>query len=226
MINSLYLRLNLTAILVLVIFLTATGVVLDNAFLESARSSLRERMLGQIYQLLTASVVDEMGQLIIPLPTHLPYPQLALPDSGLYAFVGSNGSDKLLWRSPSLLNRRTPSPFTLQVGEKHWADVQMEDGKDYYLLGYGYQRTLKTGIYSFNFYLMTELAPLHKQVSLYRRRLWGGLASAAILLLATQILVLRWGLSPLKSRPGAQRYRGRRSQPDQWPFSHRNQEID
>ena len=155
-------------------------------------------MLGQIYQLLTASVVDETGQLIMPLPTQLPYPQLALPDSGLYAFVGSNSSDNMLWRSPSLHNRQTPMPFTLQVGEKRWGDVQMEDGKDYCLLGFGFQRSLKTGIYTFNFYLMTELAPLHKQISLYRRRLWGGLASAGILLLVTQILVLRWGLGPLR----------------------------
>lgn len=198
MINSLYLRLNLSAIPVLVIFLTVTGAVLDNAFLESARLSLRERMSGQIYQLLSTSVVEEGGQLIMPLPTYLPYPQLALPDSGLYAFVGSNGGNELLWRSPSLLNRKTPMPFKLQVSEKKWSTVRMEDGKDYYLLGYGFQRSLKTGIYSFNFFLMTELAPLQKQVSLYRRRLWGGLAGTAILLLATQIWVLRWGLSPLR----------------------------
>jgi two-component system sensor histidine kinase PhoQ len=197
-IDSLYLRLNLTAIPVLVIFLTVTGAVLDNAFVESARLSLRERMLGEVYQLLSASAIDETGQLIMPLPTRLPYPQLALPGSGLYAFVGSNSSAKLYWRSPSLHNRQTPAPFALKVGEKHWADVQMEDGKDYYLLGFGYQRTLKTGIFSFNFYLMTELAPLHNQVSLYRRRLWGGLATVAILLFATQIWVLRWGLSPLR----------------------------
>lgn len=198
MINSLYFRLNLTAILVLIIFLSATGVVLDNAFLESSRLSLRERMLGQVYQLLSASMVSETGQLIMPLPIHLPYPQLALPDSGLYAFVGSNGNSQLLWRSPSLRNRRTPPPFTLQVGEKHWSDVHMEDGKDYYLLGFGFQRTLKTGIHSFNFYLMAELAPLHRQVQLYRQQLWGGLASAAIILLATQIWLLHWGLKPLR----------------------------
>ena len=45
---------------------------------------------------------------------------------------------------------------------------------------------------------MTELAPLDKQVYLYRRKLWGGLATAAILLMVTQILLLRWGLNPLR----------------------------
>jgi len=183
---------------VFVIFLAATGAVLDNAFLESARLSLRERMSGEVYQLLSASQIDEAGQLVMPLPTHLPNPRLALPSSGLYAFVGSNGSDKPIWRSPSLLNRQLPGLFNLHVGEKQWLDITLEDGEDYCLLGFGFQRTLKSGIYSFNFYLLSELVPLHKQVTLYRQRLWGGLAIAAILLLATQLWVLYWGLKPLR----------------------------
>ena len=183
----------------LVIFLTVLGVVIDNAFSESARLALKERMLGQIYQLLTISELDENNQLIMPLPTDLPYPQLALPDSGLYAFAAMNGSDRLLWRSQSLNNRQTPRPFALKVGEKKWSEIKMEDGNHYYLLGFGFQRTLKTGIYSYNFYLMTEMLPLYNQIDQYRHRLWGGLASALIVLLATQILVLRWGLKPLRN---------------------------
>lgn len=198
MINSLYLRLNLTVILVLVLFLTATGAVLDSAFAASARSSLRERLLGQMYQLLTASDVGDAGRLIMPLPTHLPYPQLALPNSGLYALVGRNGADEPLWRSPSLINLHPPLPVALQIGEKRWQDLHLEDGNDYLLLGLGFQRTVKTGVYAFNFYLMTELAPLHQAIQSYRQRLWGGLAGAAVVLLATQLWVLRWGLSPLR----------------------------
>ncbi len=175
------------------------GVVIDNAFSESARLSMREKMLGQVYQLLTSSDLDEKGRLIMPLPTNLPFPQLALTDSGLYAFVARNGSDLLLWRSPSLHNRQAPKPFALKVGEKRWETVKMEDGNDYSLLGFGFQRTLKSGIYSYNFYLMVELTPLYQQISLYRHRLWGGLASALVLLLVTQILVLRWGLKPLRN---------------------------
>lgn len=198
MINSLYLRLNLTVLLVLVVFLTATGAVLDNAFLESARASLRERMMGQLYQLLATSAVDDKGSLVMPLPTHLPYPQLALPDSGMYAFVANNGGNKPLWLSPSLNKRKAPAPFPLQVGEKRWLEIQSEDRKPYYLLGFGYQRTLKSGIYPFNFYLMTDLTPLREQVSAYRQRLWAGLAGVAILLLATQTWLLHWGLRPLR----------------------------
>jgi two-component system sensor histidine kinase PhoQ len=174
------------------------GAVIDNAYVESARLALRERMLSQVYQLLTTSSLDEDGHLIMPISTGLPFPQLALPDSGLYAFVGTNGKDQLLWRSPSLNNRPLPKPFDLKVGEKQWAELTLEDGEQYYLLGFGFQHTLTSGIYSYNFYLMTELAPLHEQISAYRQRLWGGLLGGLCVLLITQIAVLRWGLKPLR----------------------------
>jgi two-component system sensor histidine kinase PhoQ len=186
--------------LVLTIFLVATGSVLDNAFLESARLSLRERMLGQMYQLLSASEIDKAtGKLTMPLPMNLPYSQLALPDSGIFAFITRNDEPQPLWRSPSLNDKNTPSAFVLQAGEKRWHEIKMADGKDYYLLGFGFQRTVTPGIYSYNFHLAHELAPWHEQIYLYRCRLWGGLAASAILLFATQILVLRWGLAPLRN---------------------------
>ncbi|NOU42876.1 MAG: two-component sensor histidine kinase [Methyloglobulus sp.] len=184
--------------MVLIIFLTATGMVLDNAFWKSTEMSLRERMLEQIYQLLAVSDIDTHGKLTMPLPLNLPYPQLALPNSGSYAFIGRNDNNSLLWRSPSLYGRPIPQTFTLQVGEKRWTQVQMDDGKDYYLLGFGFQRTVKSGVYSYNFYLMNELAPLHKQIYLYRYQLWGGLVGVGVLLLITQVLLLRWGLAPLR----------------------------
>jgi len=138
----------------MLLFLTTTGAVLDTAFADSARLALRERALEQTYQLLNASAINASGRLFIPLPINLPDPQLALPNSGLYAFViGSDGNDnnKLLWRSPSLLKHPIPKAFALKVGEKNWQDVTLEDGNDYYLFGLGFQRTLKSGVYAFNF---------------------------------------------------------------------------
>ncbi|MGI9212380.1 MAG: hypothetical protein ACR2HF_07880, partial [Methylococcaceae bacterium] len=94
MTRSLYLRLSLAAIGVLATFLVATGAVLDNAFVASLKLSMKERMLGQIYLLLAVSGIDDNGQPNMPLPTNLPEPQLALPDSGLYAYIGVNGRNQ------------------------------------------------------------------------------------------------------------------------------------
>jgi two-component system, OmpR family, sensor histidine kinase PhoQ len=174
------------------------GAVIDNAYVESTRQTVRERMIGQIYLVLAVSELDEAGRLIMPMSNKLPIPQLVLPDSGLYAFVGNNGSDTIEWRSPSLANRHIPKPFALKVGEKHWEELTMADGESYYLLGFGFQRTLNSGTYPYNFYLLTELAPINTQITRYRQHLWGGLLGALILLLITQVLVLRWGLKPLR----------------------------
>lgn len=182
----------------MVLFLSVTGGVLDGAFRKSLRAAMRERMQAQIYQLLSTSEIDKNGNLIMPLPTRLPDPQLALPDSGLYAFVGTNGGAAVLWRSPSLGTRRIPQTFDLQVGEHRWLNISLEDGKDYFLLGFGFQRAQPSGLYPLNFYLLSEQAPVQKQIASYRRRLWGGLAGATLLLLATQTWVLRWSLKPLR----------------------------
>lgn len=155
-------------------------------------------MLGQVYQLLSVAELDENGGLVMPLPTELPYPQLALPDSGLYAYVVKSASGEFLWRSQSLGHRPVPKPFPLTVGEKRGVELTMADGNAYYFLGFGFQRTLKTGVYSYNFFLMSEMQPVYDQIVQYRRRLWAGLGGALILLLLTQILVLRWGLKPLR----------------------------
>ncbi|MDO9105556.1 MAG: ATP-binding protein [Methylovulum sp.] len=202
MINSLYLRLSLTAILVISVFLAATATVLDNAYLEGSKLALRERMLGIVYQLLTASQVDENGHLIMPLPTDLPSPQLALPDSGWYAFVSRNPEDSPIWRSPSLRTLPTPTPFPVKVGEKHWQELKLDDEKAYYLLGFGFQRTVKTGVFPFNFYLLTELAPIENDLHAFRQRLWSGLAGAAVLLFTVQVWLMRWGLKPLREVGG------------------------
>lgn len=198
MTRSLYLRLSLAAIGVLASFLVATGVVLDNAFVASLKLSLKERMLGQIYLLLTVSAIDDNGQPNMPLPTYLPEPQLALPDSGLYAYIGINGNNQALWISPSLHKKPPPPLFSLQAGEQQWHELGMPDGKAYGLLGLGHQRVTRKGVHSLNFYLMSELTPLHEQILLYRQRLWAGLGVIGLLLLVTQLLLLSWALKPFR----------------------------
>ena len=197
--NSLYLRLNITAILVLIVFLTAIGIVLDRAFLESNQLTLKEHVLGQVYQLINLSELTEQGQLIMPLPIYLPDTDLALTNSGVSAFVRhGNNPQHVLWTSPSLNLKNLPNFSPLQIGEKRWLKLELNDKHAYYVLGLGYQRTVKSGVYQLDFYWLTELTPFYQQISNYRKKLWSGLLGAAILLILTQISLLHWGLRPLR----------------------------
>lgn len=202
MTQSLYLRLNLAAILVLVCFLTGIGVVLDNAHAKNLKLSLRETTLSQLYNLAGSANIDGEGRLIMPLPLHLPEPELALPGSGLYAFV--TGKDfvnvnSAVWRSPSFGNRPLPKVSHLTTGQKDWREINLPGCDPCALIGIGYQRMVKSGVAVFNFYLLADLAPVNRQIQSYRHRLWGGLLATALLLLLVQIAVSRWALNPLKA---------------------------
>jgi two-component system sensor histidine kinase PhoQ len=195
--GSLHLRLGFTSLLVLAIFIAATGMVLEGAFNRSARSVMRERMLGQLYLLMAAAEVDEGGRLGMPPSADLPDPQFALFGSGLYAFI-TNRQNNVVWQSPSFMAMHPPAPLILRAGGRRLDEVRLEDGKDYFIYGFGIEWTTGSGLEPFTFHVISSLAPLHKEVQLYRQSLWGWLGVMAMLLLITQTLVLRWGLRPLR----------------------------
>jgi two-component system sensor histidine kinase PhoQ len=198
--RSLQFRLGLATFLVVLLFVFGSAAVLDSAFRTSGRLALRERMMGELYLLLAAATVDPSGKLEMPNPADLPEPRLAIGDSGLYAFVASG--DRILWRSPSWLGRPLPQPMAVAAGSREWRELKLEDGRDYAMMGYGLEKTSAAGSRSFSFFLLTELAPFHREIASYRSRLWLGLGVVAILLVASQAAALRWSLRPLRRIAG------------------------
>src|SRR6056297_2807657 len=96
---SLRLRLLLAAALVLLLFLSGTGAILDRAFRTSIEQSAREQLRLRALALLgTADVVD--GRLT--LPAMQAEPRLNQPGSGLYAGV-IDGEGREVWFSRSLV---------------------------------------------------------------------------------------------------------------------------
>ena len=74
--------------LVLSVFLILTGLTLDRAFEESARTAIQERLRGQLYLLIGETNVSETGEVSLPAQSTLA--RLNQPDSGLYASVHRN----------------------------------------------------------------------------------------------------------------------------------------
>lgn len=198
--RSLQFRLGLASLLVLLLFVFSSAAVLDNAFGRSTRLALRERMTGQLYLLLSAATIDRSGNLAMPAPADLPEAGLALADSGLYALVTDR--DRVVWRSPSWLDRPLPLRFPVATGDRDWRELTLEDGRDYAMLGYGFDKTTAVGTKTYAFYLVAELEPLQQEIANYRHGLWAGLGTVALLLIATQAVVLRWSLSPLRQIAG------------------------
>jgi len=192
--RSLTARVTVGAGLVLAVFVALSAFALERAFRDSARSSREERLLAQVYLLMAAAEVDAQGQLTLGnAPSD---PKLEVPGSGLYAVI-SDGQGHALWRSHSALNVELPQISPLPAGS-HAFDEAAGSGDGFFVQSFGVSWATAGGSYPFTFGVAEDLHPYHEQLNIYRRSLWGWLGAMALLLLVAQLLILRWGLSPLR----------------------------
>ena len=186
-------RIILSATLVLVIFITLTALALERAFSDSAESALHDKTTSQLYALMAAAEVGDEGLIM---PTDELDALLGLPSSGVYAFITSKAGE-VLWQSSSVLGARPPLPVALGRGEKSTARTRI-NSTDFYTIAYGVNWAPDADALALTFSMSTDFASLDKQIYSYRATLWGWLLAMALLLLLSQALILRWGLSPLR----------------------------
>ena len=193
---SLNARLLLASSVVLAAFLGITGLILDNAFHDSAETALRDRLQGHVYALLAASDNDAHG--VLHLPAELPDPRFSMVDSGLYAeVVGVGGAP--VWRSKSMLGRRIPFGPAPALGQRAFAPAMTDSGVPLYTLGFTVSWEAGKGREQrYTYHVAENLKSFDEQIARFRRSLWGWLGAAALLLLVVQGSILRWGLAPLR----------------------------
>lgn len=195
MIGSIHGRLLLVASLVIAAFLGLGALALDQAFRESIDSAMRERLLQQVYALLGAASEDAEGRM--RLPKDLPNPRLATPDSGLYAVViGEEGG--YLWRSRSLIGREIGFSRQLDQGVVQF-DRFRYGADDLYTLNFAIAWDDDSGkelVYTLAVAENTEA--MDAQIGAFRTRLFYWLGGVSLLLLIVQVVVLGWGLKPLR----------------------------
>jgi len=192
---SLHARILLAATLILIAFLGLTGLVLDRAFQDSARSALEDRLQDHIYNLLgVLEPVDDK----ITIPGELPDPRMSLVTSGLFAqYSQVNGADH--WHSLSATGLVLEFSKFPDVGEQVFEYISTKHGFEYYVISRGVQFDYGTG--TTPLYILRvgeELGGFNPQINNFRNSLFTWLGGAAILLLITQGMILRWGLKPLR----------------------------
>jgi len=190
---SLNRRIILSATLVLIVFITLTAVTLDRAFTDSTESALHDKLTSQLYALMAAAEVDDG---VVLMPSDELDALLGLPSSGVYAFV-TNQSGKMLWQSSSALGAKPPKPVSLETGNKTFTKIQSEM-TGYYMLAYGVDWSTDNNATALTFTITTDLKSFNKQITRYRTTLWIWLVAMGVLLLVSQMFILRWGLSPLR----------------------------
>jgi two-component system sensor histidine kinase PhoQ len=193
--RSLNARVTVGAGVVLAVFIALSAFALERAFRDSARNSRQERLLAQVYLLMAAAEVDAKGQLT--LSNNPSEPRLDMPGSGLYATITDRDGHPV-WRSRSALSLQPPAVSGLPAGSQPFEEVTAADGHRYFVQSFGVSWATPGGSYPFAFSVAEDMRPYRDQLNIYRRSLWGWLGAMAMLLLAAQALILRWGLSPLR----------------------------
>ncbi len=191
---SLRTRLILAASLVLTIFILLAGYTLDRAFYNSTERNLQENLDTQLALLMASAEVE--GSEDIDMPSRLLETKFSLPSSGLYAII-VNQKAKVLWKSLSTTGVSIPKPRVLKAGKQDL--LRVKHGEDnFYIKSYGISWYTKDGQVPLTFNVISDLQPFHSQISSFRQTLWSWLTGLAAILLLAQIIILIWGLAPLR----------------------------
>jgi two-component system sensor histidine kinase PhoQ len=98
-----------------------------------------------------------------------------------------------------MFHMKVPFNARLARTEQSSRKIIMPTGQELYLFSYGVEWSdARDPRHSYTFSVAQDMAAVNEKIASFRRSLWGSLGGVALLLLAVQGTILRWGLSPLK----------------------------
>jgi two-component system, OmpR family, sensor histidine kinase PhoQ len=196
--NSIARRLLMASLVILPLYLAATGWFFARSFETSQLSSAHERLRVQFYALLGAVEFDAEG---IKVGTHIGDPRLRQLNSGLYAVV-QHPQGELLWQSPSSVGIDLNQQLLATDNPPHIGVERFDTFIDALPLSrFQYQTVWETDDgedMPLVFTILEDQTAQRSELRAFLRELWFGLGSAALLLTLAQAIILRWGLQPLR----------------------------
>jgi two-component system sensor histidine kinase PhoQ len=190
--QSLRTRLLVAASVVLTAFFVITGAALESAFGDSARQAQQDKLEGIVYSMLSAVGPSASGELTIS-SAKVTDARLRSDSSSLQAAL-FNEDGVAVWRSVDFGDM--PAPAMPAVDE--WRFQHLDD-PDAFQVSYGFRWIdLADDPRRYNVVVMEDASSFRAQLRAYRRALWTWLAVCGLGLLGVQVLVLQWGLAPLR----------------------------
>ncbi len=175
-------------------FFALVAFVFGRSFLESTEQGLKETLQVQVYALLSAADLNSSGSL--SMATSLHEPRFANPGSGLYAFVTAK-SKNIIWRSPSAIGIDFQAPTDIKPGK---AIFKLDRKYNRYILHYKViWETNRRSTREYVFSVTEDAQFVTHQVNRFRKSLMLWLGIVGFLLMLIQLILLRWGLKPLRT---------------------------
>jgi two-component system sensor histidine kinase PhoQ len=177
----------------LICFFGIASWILDKAFRDSAAQGEEQRLESTLYGLLAVTDVTAAGKLSIP--NFLADERFNRPNSGLYAFITNNQGQRL-WQSRSSVGETLPSLGQQVVGARTFHQPA-SDNYFTYSAGIAWEAENVPSI-KFTVHILAAPDFYQQQVNRFRQSLWGWFIVLTCTVAVVQILVLKWGLSPLQ----------------------------
>ncbi|QYJ91177.1 ATP-binding protein [Shewanella halotolerans] len=209
--NSLRVRLILSALLLILLLLPTIGFALNNAFKQQVMTNVREQLSAYLYSVLAVAEMDD-GKLYMP--EVLLENQFNVIGSGLYAVIDRAGDRRTesalqgdspasiepLWSSNSFLgfNLTTPLPHP-KVGRSEFGELMLEQQPH---LIYSFSVRFAPGEAQrqsapITIHIIKDLDGVAQQLNAFSQHLWSWLFVLMLVLLAIQFAWLAWTLTPL-----------------------------
>ncbi len=196
--NSLVGRFVFASLILLPLFISLSGTLLINTFEHSQKKAEQEKLQAQLYALLSVSEVENQQ---LMLPKALTEPRFNQQNSGLYGFVYGAGGEEL-WRSQSaslLMSSLNDSSIDFSVGNQLFTQTKLDNSIILNRFNYDIEWINEDeSIIPLRFIIANDNAPIIAELASYKKRLWQWLGAMGLLLIITQMLIMRWGLQPLK----------------------------
>jgi len=196
-------RLLWGAFLVLLAFLAGAGWAVQQAYVDSVRAQRYARLQTTIYLLMAGVELNANDSPVMP--AMLAEPRLSLPESGLYANI-ANVTKGEEWQSSSTLGLSLPFQRSQEAGQWRFdtvsagqveSDTQTMAGRTFLSATYAVKWSVNHQVAPLVFSVLEDRAEFEREVQAFKRTLWSWLGGTGLLLLFTQIVLLRWGLAPL-----------------------------
>jgi two-component system sensor histidine kinase PhoQ len=196
--NSLVGRFVFASLVLLPLFIFLSGTLLSNAFEHSQIKAEKEKLQAQLYLLLSLTEVENENVLM---PEALTEPRFNQQDSGLYGFIYDD-KGKELWRSTSarlLNNLNFNLTIDFEIGNKNTSTITVNNNQKLNSFSYDIEWIdEKKNILPLRFVITSDNKALKAELKGYQKRLWQWLSLMGLLLIVAQMLIMRWGLQPLK----------------------------
>jgi len=192
-------RIILGAIIVVSGFMVLTGYSLSTAFYNSAHSALEERLTGQVYLLMADRELNP--SLVQNTPEELSVDVIHTAYTSVSAYI-TQADGSILWQSSSN-DKQFKSPIPpaktekIEHGKKVFHEYKV-NGKSYIALSIAIYWDLQNQKFPLIYHISDDLDELNQQISDYQFSLWTQLLLMSLIFLISLIIILRWGLKPLR----------------------------